>query len=344
MNNLSSFQSENMATVMASVASGFAQYADASGLDKEDLFDRAGLSLDVLLDPNQSIRLKTFLDILDSAAMTSGDENFGLSLGADFKPEYLGLIGYIALSSKTVGDAIYSIVQYFTSFQNHSSLKIKPYKGLLSLEYQLWDPSIVSRRHDAELTMCLLTNVVRRAYENQWAPVAVHFAHDKPDTSYLHSRVFHSDIEFNRDSHGIILRVSDLDKPMPGYDPNLNSILVKTLSLLRENDECPAETMVNKVSSIILTMFTKGYPTLSDVADQIGVPKWTLSRQLKEEGVSFSLLVEKTRRELACHYLTKTSMNISRISELLGYNETSSFTHAFTRWFGVSPKKWRENM
>lgn len=181
-------------------------------------------------------------------------------------------------------------------------------------------------------------------YESQWAPVAVHFAHEKPDSSYLHGRVFNADIEFNRDSHGIILRASDLDKPMPGYDPHLNSILVKTLSLLSKNDECIAQKMADKVSSIILTMFAKGYPVLSDVADQIGVPRWTLSRQLKEEGYSFSSLVEKTRKELACHYLTKTSMNISRISEVLGYNETSSFTHAFTRWFGVSPKKWRENM
>ena len=343
MNNLSPFQSDNTTTVLASVASGFANYADASGLDKEDLFDRAGLSLNVLQDPNQSICLKKFLDILDNAALTSGDDNFGLSLGADFKPEYLGLIGYIALSSATVGDAIYSIVQYFSSFQNNSSIKVKPYKGLISLEYQLWDASIISRRHDAELTMCILMNIVKRAYENQWAPVAVHFTHEKPDSGYLHSKVFHSDIEFNKDCHSIILRASDLDKPMPGYDPHLNSILVRTLNLLHKNHELSEKTS-DKVSNIILNMFSKGYPTLTDVADHMGIPKWTLSRQLNEEGYSFSTLVEKTRRDLACHYLMKTSMNISKISEMLGYNETSSFTHTFTRWFGVPPKKWRENM
>ena len=109
---------------------------------------------------------------------------------------------------------------------------MKPYKGLISLEYQLWDASIISRRHDAELTMCILMNIVKRAYENQWAPVAVHFTHEKPDSGYLHSKVFHSDIEFNKDCHSIILRASDLDKPMPGYDPHLNSILVRTIRII----------------------------------------------------------------------------------------------------------------
>jgi AraC-like DNA-binding protein len=32
---------------------------------------------------------------------------------------------------------------------------------------------------------------------------------------------------------------------------------------------------------------------------------------------------------------------ISELAPLLGYSETSAFSRAFRRWFGVSPRQWR---
>jgi AraC-like DNA-binding protein len=51
-------------------------------------------------------------------------------------------------------------------------------------------------------------------------------------------------------------------------------------------------------------------------------------------------LVEQTRRDLALHYL-RQRLPISELAPLLGYSETSAFSRAFRRWFGVSPRQWR---
>ena len=139
----------------------------------------------------------------------------------------------------------------------------------------------------------------------------------------------------------MVLRSSDLTKAMPGADPQLQMIILQSFKFLHGQNSVES-TVSDRVSSVLVELISAGCPRLEDVALRTGVPSWTLSRQLKDEGVSFSSLVESVRKDLAGHYLEKTSMNISKVAEQLGYTETSSFSHAFVRWFGVSPKRWRE--
>ncbi|XBS68458.1 helix-turn-helix domain-containing protein [Acerihabitans sp. KWT182] len=66
-----------------------------------------------------------------------------------------------------------------------------------------------------------------------------------------------------------------------------------------------------------------------------------MRRRLVDHGINFKTLIENTRRELALLYLEQAQGNISALSELLGYAETSALSRAFHRWYGVSPKKWQ---
>lgn len=62
----------------------------------------------------------------------------------------------------------------------------------------------------------------------------------------------------------------------------------------------------------------------------------TLARALAEEAVTFSELLDELRAALAKRYLP-----ISQIAWLLGYREASSFTNAFGRWTGSTPRQFR---
>jgi AraC-like DNA-binding protein len=67
----------------------------------------------------------------------------------------------------------------------------------------------------------------------------------------------------------------------------------------------------------------------------------TLSRKLHEEGVAFTEILEETRAALAKSYLAERNLPVSEIAWLLGYREVSSFTHAFKRWTGMTPRQFR---
>ena len=78
---------------------------------------------------------------------------------------------------------------------------------------------------------------------------------------------------------------------------------------------------------------------MSEVCRELGVSSRTLSRRLTSEGYTFAGLVDALRSDLAKRYLREPELTISKIAWLLGYRQTSSFTHAFKRWTGKIPSR-----
>lgn len=68
----------------------------------------------------------------------------------------------------------------------------------------------------------------------------------------------------------------------------------------------------------------------------------TLQRRLFEAGVTYSALVGQVRRELACAKLETTQLHVADIAKDLGFKDHSSFSRAFLRWTGMSPRAYRQ--
>ena len=83
------------------------------------------------------------------------------------------------------------------------------------------------------------------------------------------------------------------------------------------------------------------WPTFEEVAGRIGVSSRTLRRRLAEKGESYRALVDSVRRKQAGELLEDTALSVERIADALGYAEPASFTHAFRRWSGCSPREFR---
>jgi AraC-like DNA-binding protein len=66
-----------------------------------------------------------------------------------------------------------------------------------------------------------------------------------------------------------------------------------------------------------------------------------MARRLVAEGLTYSEILESLRRDLAGQYLAEPGLSISQVAWLLGYEETSAFTHAFKRWMGMTPREAR---
>jgi AraC-like DNA-binding protein len=51
--------------------------------------------------------------------------------------------------------------------------------------------------------------------------------------------------------------------------------------------------------------------------------------------------MEESRRELARHYLVRSSLELNETAYLLRYKDSNSFFSAFQEWEGTSPGEWR---
>jgi AraC-like DNA-binding protein len=101
-------------------------------------------------------------------------------------------------------------------------------------------------------------------------------------------------------------------------------------------------TVSEKVRSALLEMLPGGNASMGAVSSKLGFSPRTLHRRLSQEGVSFQVVLNQTREELAKHYLGNSNMPGAEISFLLGYEDPNSFLRAFQQWTGQTPERVRE--
>jgi AraC-like DNA-binding protein len=99
---------------------------------------------------------------------------------------------------------------------------------------------------------------------------------------------------------------------------------------------------IEAICRLIETLLPGGYPVIDEVAQLLQVSPRTLQRLLNEAGSSYSGLVERCRCRVACESLRLTQDPVRDIAALLGYRDVSSFSRAFRRWTGITPRDFRK--
>lgn len=100
-------------------------------------------------------------------------------------------------------------------------------------------------------------------------------------------------------------------------------------------------TTAERVQAALLELLPGGVASIEPVSYKLGTSARTLQRRLKQEGHSFQALLNKTREELAKHYLRTSNMTGAEISFLLGFEDPNSFFRAFHTWTGETPERMR---
>ncbi len=70
----------------------------------------------------------------------------------------------------------------------------------------------------------------------------------------------------------------------------------------------------------------------------------TFHDKLVKEHTSFQEILDNIRQNLAKEYIEKFDTPITELTYLLGFSEASSFSRAFKKWYGVSPKVYQKNL
>ena len=310
------------------------------GGDADSIFGRTNINTSDLDNPTNELNLIQFCQLFEESAKQTGYDNFGLKFGNAFKPKRLGAIGYAAISSPTLSAALRSMETYFPAHQQQSSFGLLADSDILWLSYRIIDPRITQRRQDAELSIGMFCNVFRHCLGENWAPLEVRFEHEAPDHPAEHEKLYNAPVRFGRRTNAIAFRRTDLDARMPTQDPYLYSVIepfLKSRCELTSNPEDFAEVVRNQIKLNLGDM----PPTLSEIANVLGLSGPSFQRRLKEHNLTFQDLLKAARQELALHYLKDPSIQLTEVAYLLGYSELSAFSRAFRAWAGMSPQRYR---
>lgn len=304
-----------------------------------------GLSSEVLERPDAMIPLSQYNALLEVTAAQS-DLDLGLRLGLGLLDEtpgnsLLGGFGHAARSSPTVRAMLDFGSRYMVVHAQANELTWRLQGNLLEMCYRLTDSSITERRQDAEYALALLFTRLKEFTAGRFSPVRVDFAHSQPTDITLHRQTFQCPICFDQPVNALVWPKAMLDEPLVTADPRLLQALLPGLEEERKRRLADSD-LAMRISLAIGADFKGGKIGLDDVASQLCMSKRTLQRRLSELNVEFNELVEEIRQARAIDLVRRSSLSLTEIAMRLGYNEASSFTRAFRRWTGLTPREYRQ--
>jgi AraC-like DNA-binding protein len=332
---------ERTPTISGTFLRMLSAYASGQGIDGQAVFAAAGL--DSSLPDSHAVRVKgdVFNRVWKEIASLSGDHDFGLHFAEGM--QYVTsshILFVVVMNCPTVGDALAALGRYHNLMNDAHCPKIVLGHGHALLGWEVAQKGVQFGRHADEALLCILNSVFVRLTEGLCRPMEVRFRHERPDDVTEHARIFQAPLRFNQPRSALVIATEDLERRVRAADPELLKTLEGYAQGLLHRIYLP-DTWSERVLRSILRRMNGRRPTIEAVAGELAVGIRNLQNKLKEEGTTFTELLDRARKELVLSLLNDPEMSFYDMAFLLGFSEQSSFNHAFRRWTGSTPKAYR---
>lgn len=332
------------ATVSAGYAKALFDHAVRRGANAALLLRNAGLVRKVFADPDDRVLMSRYIALLRGAKLMLNAPALALEFCEDTHFDDTSIVGLICQSCGSMSEA-------FEQLNRYGRLVIEvdvPDKGerfrTVRRKGEVWLQD--TRPHpDAfpeltESTFARFTCEFARQFAGEKLATMAHVTHERPVHADAYARVLGVPTVFGADWNAIRLNQKALARP---FDPpnryvfgvlsdRANALLTR---LARE------KTFTAQVEGLLLPLLHKGDATIAEAARALGISRQTLHRKLKAEGVTFETVLDGLRHKMALNYLAGRKVSVSQVAYLVGFSEPSSFSRAFKRWTGRSPKSAR---
>jgi AraC-like DNA-binding protein len=330
---------------MISIAAtaGLLEAITVAGANPEQILQSFALDPSVFSKPEGFIPCSVFAGILNEAARATGDDCFGLHFGESFNPKNIGPLAYVALNSPTIGAGILNVERYLHVYDSSAKWFFTTEGNRGYIRFVLTGLGAEQLRQSNEHGMAIIVNTLRMMAGSHWAPEEIQFAHDAPEKTAEHHRIFRAPVVFGCETNAVVIELDFIERQVPAADQQLYQIMTQYLD--RVLSEMPREDgFLGATRKAIAESMRDGDPKLDRVAKKMGMGSRTLQRRLKEYGFDFKQLVEDTRQRFAVSYLKDAKNTLTEIAFLLGYSELSAFNRAFKRWTRSTPLDYQRRV
>ena len=312
-------------------------------VDVDKLFRDCALCDCELDGPQGQIPLTRYLNFLNSAEQAAQEPLISIQIAKAAGAALLGALGFLFLSSRTLYEAINSLIYYQNLLQESTAMSFFQEGDYYVFGYEVYGVGNIDVRSDVELSLSFTSQMIKSFSNNQVKPERFMFRHSPSTALTKYQHLLGAPCYFNQDHNQIYIKVEDARHQNSRHDPSLTQILRNYLDADLA-DKLTEHDFTDQVRKTILKMQTNKVLTASRVANNLGLSKATFDRRLRESGTTFKTLNNQIQYEVACKYLSGSRLNIYQISQLLGFSSSASFTRAFCKWSdGQSPSAFRKS-
>ncbi len=298
-----------------------------------------GLDDGCLNDPEQLISFAGFESVLEQSAVRLGCRDFGMRLAQKQDLSMLGSIGMLVEQCVTIVDALRYARSYMSLHVRGEYWTIETAGSQAVITRFQHQHQRSSAGQGRELSLAVCYRLLKNMVGDDFYCTEVRFSHQGISPASVYSNYFDGAVSFNQEKDQVIFPSVFLDRPIAPFGDELR------LDIQNRMDEQLAafgSDIESQVRSLILQTLGSQEHSLKNVALLLHMHERTLQRKLARKGLNFKALLSQIRFDTASWLLQASRMEITFMSQMLGYSDVSAFSKSFKKTRGVSPRRWRQ--
>jgi AraC-like DNA-binding protein len=255
----------------------------------------------------------------------------------------LGLTGYAAVNSGSVGRAMAVLYQYHSLTSDRYSDQLERV-GNTALVRPV---PLFSHLHDMQ-------NIVEDSFMGNWrclqillgdtfnpGRIRLDFQHAAPPHAATYEAVFiGAKLNFEAEQNELHFPARWLDSPVNNAIEGMENIYTAMCERVLGPGDGAGDT-AGQVRRLLLSRPGRKMLRLEEAAQYLRLSATQLRKRLYRVNTSYKSLVLEIRLELAKHYLLDTKLTVQEISYLLDYSQPAPFSRAFKLNCGLAPEQFR---
>lgn len=330
--------------VSMSYVAWMTEFMTSYGISRASLLKGTGLESRDLSEPG-GISDAQHICLLRNALQLSRDPVLGLALGTHRPISTFDSVGFAMLCSETLREAILMGCQYqkvsgrFSGRLVFLSLRTEGDEAVLEVEAAVAPDDLVLFAVEDMLGSIL--SVTRWVTGRPLPLREIRCGFPRPAHDEAYRQYFPCPVVFDAPRTQVRFDAAFLDTRLPMASSHAARVYRAQCEKLINADAGDENEWVRNIRTEIL-MFSDRPVPLEECAARLGVSPRTLRRRLEEQGMSYKGIVDDVRAGLARSYLKSSRLSVDSIAERLGFSDPTSFTRAFRRWTGMSPREFRK--
>lgn len=287
----------------------------------------------------QQLSFDDFQRLVREALALTGESAFGLLVGERLLVQSHGLLGYAAVNSLDLRQALQFTERYFLVRTSLFSVKLETHGTRVRLMFLEPHPLGDIRVPVSEAVVLTIKNLIDHVTLGDCQVAGVSFAFPAPAHAHLARELFGCEVRYDSDWTGFELPAEQMDLPLRTGNPQA----LREAELLCQQEMAKLTRQQTLSARVRRLMLEKqgSFPSLEVSARLLNLTPRTLHRRLQDEGTSYRDILEDIRHRLAVEHIKAGKLTLQEVAFMLGYDDLSNFRRAFKRWEGVAPSAWR---
>jgi AraC-like DNA-binding protein len=311
------------------------------------LLEGVGIEPALLERGRGEIPYRKQMELFETAAARLACPDFGMRLAAfqatQGATKVLGPLEVAMRNSPTLGAAYRYCADHLHVYSSATQICFEKLPDDPRI-FMLFEILLMGGRHQrqaVEQALALTQHGIHAISGGKARAREVWFTHEPAAPLSTYRANFNATVRFGQSMNGLIFDQQDFDLPLPDTDPQLYEMATSFIDHRFPSSAMPLRT---RVRINIARLLVEGNCTQEHVAAALGLHPRTLQRRLRDEGESFEAIKDSVRRDVALRYLQQPDVSLVRVTEILGYSETSVLSRSCLRWFCASPRELRNGL